>query len=200
MKKVMPLLFIAVCLLTACTKAPSNAESKKIAVGYLNNFIPEATEDKISIAKSYEKEGNTIVVFQAGQSMVCEMAVLKGKDGWIGRGIDCSGEFYTPEQKKVSNSNTMAKNNLRNLVNDLQNYYNENQKYPTDLESVHRYTYYNDVDTQYKFDGTNYEATSVHKDSTMEYKISLKEPGVISQRKKGSNDQFVPAPEKQNVK
>ena len=86
--------------ITGCSNSPSNKEATDLAYSYLSDFTPGIEKNEINILKSYEKEANTIVVVQAG-GMLCEMPVIKGKDGWIGRGISCNGQFESPEKAEA---------------------------------------------------------------------------------------------------
>lgn len=89
-------LLVALVTLVGCSKGPSNKDASGLALSYLTGMAPGITEKDISILKSFEKEGNTIVVVQAG-GMLCDMPVIKGKDSWIARGISCNGQFETKE-------------------------------------------------------------------------------------------------------
>lgn len=91
----------AVCLalgvLSGCGSKPSKSESVQMGYHYLTSMVPGITTEEISVLKTYMKEESPVVVLQAGD-MICEMPVLKGKDGWIARGISCNGQFESPEK------------------------------------------------------------------------------------------------------
>jgi len=92
------ILLAAILSLSGCSPSPGKTEATKLAHNYISGFVPGVQEKDISILKTYEKDGNTIVAVQAG-GMLCDMAVIKGKDGWMGRGISCNGKFETPEKE-----------------------------------------------------------------------------------------------------
>lgn len=95
---------VAFVSLVGCSKGPNNKDASNLAMNYLSGMVPGITEKDISILKTFEKEGNTIVVVQAG-GMLCDMPVIKGKDGWLARGISCNGQFESPEKSAERSRN-----------------------------------------------------------------------------------------------
>ncbi len=91
---------VVLLLLLACTKAPGKKEATDLAYQYLTNIAPGIEKNEISILKSYEKDADTIMVVQAG-GMLCDMPVIKGKDGWIARGMRCEGQFESAEKAEA---------------------------------------------------------------------------------------------------
>jgi len=105
-KQTLVVLFIAISLAAislltaACSRAPSDREAVDLALPSLRAFVPDIEKDDISILKSYQKDADTIVVLKAG-GMICEMPLIESKNGWIGRGINCSGQFESPEKAEA---------------------------------------------------------------------------------------------------
>ena len=114
---------IACASLVACSKKPSNEVAKKLAQEYLSGMVPGISEEEISVKETVEKEGKTIVVVQAG-GMVCDMTVIKGKDGWKTGGVSCNGQFESPEKDADRKRNFMIAN-MKQSVDEL------NKKVPT---------------------------------------------------------------------
>ena len=85
---------------SGCSNGPDKAASTDLAYQYLSKMVPGIEAKDIYIAKIKENSGDTIVVVQAG-NMICEMPVLKGKDGWMATGISCNGQFK-PAEKEVA--------------------------------------------------------------------------------------------------
>ena len=92
---------LALCLMLAifpgCSSKPSKSESQQLGYQYLTSMVPGIKMEEVSVLKTYMKDESPVVVLQAGD-MICEMPVLKGKDGWISRGISCNGQFESPEK------------------------------------------------------------------------------------------------------
>ncbi len=84
-------------VLVGCSSKPSNSESQQLGYQYLTSMVPGIKTEEISVLKTYMKDESPVVVLQAGD-MICEMPVLKGKDGWIARGISCNGQFESSEK------------------------------------------------------------------------------------------------------
>lgn len=114
---------IACANLFGCSKGPSNEVAKKLAQGYLSSMVPGISENEFSILKSFQQEGNTIVVVQAG-GMVCNMSVIKGKHGWIAKGISCNGQFE-PQEKAAERKRSFMLASMKQAVEEL------NKKVPT---------------------------------------------------------------------
>ncbi|MDD5007029.1 MAG: hypothetical protein PHC68_01350 [Syntrophorhabdaceae bacterium] len=105
-KQTLVVLFIAIplaaisLLTAACSRAPSDREAVDLALPSLRAFVPDIEKDDISILKSYQKYADTIVVLKAG-GIICEMPLIESKNGWIGRGINCDGQFESPEKAEA---------------------------------------------------------------------------------------------------
>jgi len=107
-KSIIVFAFVSAMITVAgCSKGPNKNDATGLAIGYLSNMVPGITKDEISILKTFEKDGDTIVVVQAG-GMLCDMPVIKGKDGWLARGISCSGQFESPEKAAVRKKNAIS--------------------------------------------------------------------------------------------
>ena len=81
-------------------RAPSDREAVDLALPSLRAFVPDIEKDDISILKSYQKDADTIVVLKAG-GIICEMPLIESKNGWIGRGINCDGQFESPKKAEA---------------------------------------------------------------------------------------------------
>jgi hypothetical protein len=110
---------IACINLIGCSKGPSNKDASNLAFSFLSGMIPGITEKEISILKTLEKEGNTIVVVQAGE-MLCNMPVIKRKDGWIASGILCNGQFEPPEKAAIRALNAI-RDDIKTEIDQLNN-------------------------------------------------------------------------------
>jgi vacuolar-type H+-ATPase subunit H len=117
------ILLIACVTVLGCSKEPSSKDAKKLAQRYLSSRVPGISEEEISILKTFEKDGTTIVVVQAG-GMVCDLSVTKGKDGWKAKGISCNGQFE-PQEKATERKRSFLIANMKQTVDDL------NKKVPT---------------------------------------------------------------------
>jgi len=90
---------------SGCSKGPNDKLSIDFAYQYLKDMVPGIERNEIYVLKSYEKEGNIVIVIQSG-GMLCDMPVIKGKndkglEDWIARGIKCTGEFESAEKARV---------------------------------------------------------------------------------------------------
>ena len=108
---------IACINIIGCSKGPSNKKASNLAFNYLSGMIPGITENEISILNSLEKNGNTIIVVQAG-GLLCNMPVLKGNDGWIATGISCNGKFEPPDKAAVRTLNVF-RDGIKNEIGKI---------------------------------------------------------------------------------
>jgi hypothetical protein len=108
-KKTTFLLIYCCFVLGACSAKPDEKTTKNIALQYIKNMSPiEITTDKIKILKSYEKEGNRVMVLQVG-GMLCDMPMIKTDKEWVARGISCNGPIFTPEELKAEKKKIFLK-------------------------------------------------------------------------------------------
>lgn len=114
---------IACANLVGCSKQPSDKVAKKLAQVYLSSTVPGITENEVNVIKSFEKDGGTIVVVQAG-GMTCDMTVIKEKGGWKIREVSCNGQFE-PQEKAAERKRTFMIASMKQSVEEL------NKKVPT---------------------------------------------------------------------
>lgn len=117
----------AIGIFMGCSSKPSKSESKQIGYQYLVEMVPGIKKDEIEVLKTFIKEESPVVVIQAG-GMICEMPMLKGKDGWIARGISCNGQFETPE-KSAQRKKEVFRESVVSFVEK------ENKTYPAKLDN-----------------------------------------------------------------
>lgn len=109
------LVFSSFYLLMGCSSGPNKSEAINLAYSYLNNMVPGIEKNEISILKSHEKDGDIVVTVQAG-GMLCDMPTIKGKDGWIARGINCNGQFESQEKAAIRSKKYYVKKTAENVI------------------------------------------------------------------------------------
>jgi hypothetical protein len=118
LRTIVTFLAVTACAsLLGCSKGPSEKVVKRLARGYLVSVVPGISEKEITILKSSEKDGNTMVSVQAG-GMQCDMTVFKEKKNWRVKDLSCNGQFE-PADKAAERRRSYMLATMKQAVEEL---------------------------------------------------------------------------------